>query len=699
VALASFFISTVDAGAQALNLDAGGYLVVPGPRVSSPDHGPAFLAGPDGFTFRGSITNAGSQALLQCTDPRCTGGTTVSLISNFSDANDTVGTATFRGTTYQSVGSVTSLNSISITTDGSVVLPPVEDSGTVTAPFSFEGLFTYEAADHSQQRVPLTGTGTAVLSPSRMSASFSDRWKIDSLTYYVASPLPAGWLSAEVGHVGQQGGANYSSGTFDVIGSGADIWGTADAFHYAAKPLTGDGSITARVLTEQNTNPFAKAGLMIRGGFDASDAHVILDVKPDGSIEFMTRTATGANTTYLGGAASSFPVWLRLTRAGDLVVGAYSSDGVTWSQIGTADAPAAVCCPTGTLLTGLVVTSHDDAQSNESRFDQVTVTTAAPSALPAPWSSSDIGAPGTTGSASYDGGTFRVAGAGADVWGTADAFRFVWQPIGSDDASIVVRVLSQDATNLFAKTGVMIRASQDADAAHVMLDIRPDGSVEFMTRPSTGAPTVFRAGGAVTSPAWLKLERSGNQVSGYSSQDGSAWMLIGVAALQADFSTALFGVAVTSHDPSRLNTAVVDSVTVERAGAGGALSRSDWSVFATENAPLDPPTNAFDGNLNTRFSTGRGQHDSQGFIVSWPGDRTIGRIRIQVGPSTNDYPRTCGIWVKDSAGHVTFVNCAADSSGDVDVSFTPVPASKIEVWQWGTSGSWWSIAEFNVFPR
>src|SRR5215467_8344604 len=114
--------------------------------------------------------------------------------------------------------------------------------------------------------------------------------------------------------------------------------------------------------------------------------------------------------------------------------------------------------------------------------------------------------------------------------------------------------------------------------------------------------------------------------------------------------------------------------------AGGAFDRSDWTVSATESSPTDPPANAIDGSLNTRFSTGAAQHDSQGFFVSWPGDRTIARIRMDVGPSVNDFPRTCGIWVKDTAGNVTFVNCQPDASGVVDVSFAPVAVQRIEVW-------------------
>jgi hypothetical protein len=70
---------------------------------------------------------------------------------------------------------------------------------------------------------------------------------------------------------------------------------------------------------------------------------------------------------------------------------------------------------------------------------------------------------------------------------------------------------------------------------------------------------------------------------------------------------------------------------------------------------------------------------------------------MEVGPSSTDYPRACGIWVTDTSGNVTFIDCAADASGTVDVSFTPLQVNKIEVWQWGAASSWWSIAELNVF--
>jgi hypothetical protein len=73
--------------------------------------------------------------------------------------------------------------------------------------------------------------------------------------------LPAGWSHQDVGVVGVAGSAalNTATNVYSVKGAGADIWGTANAFHYAYKAMTGDGVAIARVATVQNTNAWTKA--------------------------------------------------------------------------------------------------------------------------------------------------------------------------------------------------------------------------------------------------------------------------------------------------------------------------------------------------------------------------------------------------------------------------------------------------------
>ena len=85
------------------------------------------------------------------------------------------------------------------------------------------------------------------------------------------------------------------------------------------------------------------------------------------------------------------------------------------------------------------------------------------------WSSADVGPAATPGNAQQLANTFLVDGAGADIWGTADAFRFVFRPV-IDDAQISARVVSQTATHRFAKAGVMLRASVDPGSFAAILD-------------------------------------------------------------------------------------------------------------------------------------------------------------------------------------------------------------------------------------
>jgi regulation of enolase protein 1 (concanavalin A-like superfamily) len=364
----------------------------------------------------------------------------------------------------------------------------------------------------------------------------------------LAQSLPAPWTGQDVGAVGLAGSASYANGVFTVRGAGADIWGAADAFQSVLQPVSGDAQIIVRVGSLQNTSTYAKAGVMLRATTAADSAHVILDVRPNGSIEFMTRPTTGAATTYLSGGNQLPPTWLKLTRAGSLVTGFVSADGLTWTQVGST--PLNVSA--GALL-GMVVTSHDSTQLNTATFDKVAVTTG----VQAPWVSRDIGVVGPAGSALSTNNVLTVRGAGADIWGTADAFQSVLQPI-TGDAQIVVRVYSLQETNTFAKAGVMLRSTTAAGAADVILDVRPNGSLEFMTRGSAGATTSWLSGGTQVTPTWLKLTRIGLSVIGYVSADGSAWTQIGTTNLAT--GAALLGLAVTSRDATKLTTAVFDNL-------------------------------------------------------------------------------------------------------------------------------------------
>jgi len=185
--------------------------------------------------------------------------------------------------------------------------------------------------------------------------------------------LPSPWVSQDVGSTGVPGSASFANNIFTVNGAGGDIWDRSDAFQYAYQPLSGDGQIVANVTAIQNTNTNAKAGVMLRETTAAGSAHVLLDVKPGGGVEFMTRPTTGNLTTFLAGGTQPVPAWLKLARSGSTVTASISADGATWTVVGSTQVSIA-----SSALVGLAVTSHDTTRTNTSTFASVAVTGGGP---------------------------------------------------------------------------------------------------------------------------------------------------------------------------------------------------------------------------------------------------------------------------------------------------------------------------------
>jgi phosphatidylserine/phosphatidylglycerophosphate/cardiolipin synthase-like enzyme/regulation of enolase protein 1 (concanavalin A-like superfamily) len=182
-------------------------------------------------------------------------------------------------------------------------------------------------------------------------------------------PLPSGWTSRDVGAVGPTGSASEANGTFTVSGAGADVWGTSDAFHFAYRSLTGDGTITARVANINGSQAWTKMGVMIRGSTASNSAHAFMIVTTAKGLAFQRRTADGGTSTHTGGALATAPRWVRLTRAGNTITAYESSDGSTWTLVGT----DTIALP-ATVLVGLAASSHTTTGLATATFDNVVIT-------------------------------------------------------------------------------------------------------------------------------------------------------------------------------------------------------------------------------------------------------------------------------------------------------------------------------------
>jgi len=239
-----------------------------------------------------------------------------------------------------------------------------------------------DAATNEQQVLLPAGTGTWYV----MVSSHGDYGDLGMYDLAV-NDLPAGWSSADVGSTVNPGSAGHdaATGTFTVSGSGADVWGTADAFRFAWQTLTGDGSIVARVVQNQNTNAWSKVGVEIRETLAAGSRHVAMVTSATNGPQLVSRTTTGGTSTSVNATAAAFtPTWVRLVRTGNLIAASRSTDGVTWTAVGSVSVSMAA-----TVYIGLIVCSHDTTKINEAKFTDVTLTGAinvaeSPNALAAP---------------------------------------------------------------------------------------------------------------------------------------------------------------------------------------------------------------------------------------------------------------------------------------------------------------------------
>ncbi len=364
------------------------------------------------------------------------------------------------------------------------------------------------------------------------------------------------WTPTDVGDVGLAGEATADGSGWTVSGSGADIWGTADAFTFLHRIANRTGFIVVRVADLQATHAFAKAGVMLRASLAPGAVTAILDVKPDGGVEFMTRASTNAQMQYIDGAVSAAPVWLRLGWTGSDVTAWTSSDGARWT----------VLCSTSLTLpatpeAGVAVTSHDRSQRATAHIDSLAIGVQTPS-----WEAASIGS-AAPGRAVERNGVWTITGAGADIWGTADSFEYLYRTVAGDGLRLVARIDDLQQTHAFAKAGLMLRTSLDAGAASVILDATPGGAIEFMARSSDGGEMRYLAGAPATLPVWLQLvwRTTGGTTSSVvasMSPDGTTWTAVGPSVPFVPGAPYDAGVALTSHVPSEATSAHVEGLSL-----------------------------------------------------------------------------------------------------------------------------------------
>ncbi len=567
-----------------------------------------------------------------------------------------------------------------------------------------------------------------------------------------AQPLPSGWLDGDIGAVGKTGSAGYGNGVFTVNGAGTAFAGAADAFHFVYQPMSGNGSIVARVVSAPVDS---SAGVMVRETLNTGATTAITMAYPTNStggyIDFDLRATTGGNLTnpsLLSGPHP--PYWVEVVRSGNTFSSYASPDGINWTEIGS---PETITMAQNVYV-GLIVNSGSMTSLATATFDNVSVNSATTSApvitsvsattgsvgsqvvingsgfgasqgsslvtlnaapvtidtwdnnaitvtipnsatsgllvvslgpsmddsnpvwftvttqpLPSGWLDGDIGAVGEAGSASYSNGIFAVNGAGTGIYGTADAFHFVYLPV-TGNGSIVARVVSMAVGS---QAGVMVRETLNTGATNAKtadhLVSSTSAYVDFDVRTSTGGSTSepgYMSG--TVPPYWVQVVRNGSTFSAYTSTNGTSWTQLGTNQTINMAQNAYVGLAVDSGNTTSLATATFDNVS----STFGAqiVAPSIAGLSPTAAVPLVPVTitgSNFGSSQGSSTVTFNGitatptSWNSTTIVAPVPLTATTGNVVITVnGASSNAVALT--------VSQTPTINTLSPSSGPVGTS-------------------------------
>lgn len=174
----------------------------------------------------------------------------------------------------------------------------------------------------------------------------------------------------DVGGVLQPGSVSYNtrSGDYLLSGSGANIWGRSDEFHFAWRKLKGDFILQARVkFIGEGKDPHRKLGWMVRSSLDSASSSVNATVHGDGltSLQFRSQAGGEMEEKKLAGTA---PDILQLERKGGKYIMSVAHSGEPYvveelSGVALGDE----------VYIGLFISAHNKDVVEKASFDNVRI--------------------------------------------------------------------------------------------------------------------------------------------------------------------------------------------------------------------------------------------------------------------------------------------------------------------------------------
>jgi ABC-type transport system involved in multi-copper enzyme maturation permease subunit len=274
-----------------------------------------------------------------------------------------------------------------------------------------------------------------------------------------------GVLAGAGSHTERAGGAGPAPGR-NAAPIGPDGEAVNDAFYFVRQPLDGDGTLTARVTSLTGTavaldggspsgdglQPWTKAGVIVKDGTTPGSRYAAVMVTGGHGVR-MQYNYTHDKAGPVGAVSGTSPRWLRVTRNGDTITGYASTDGSTWTTLGTvrlAGLPSTV--QIGLFVASPGWNSFEQQLGSVSSSGGPTVATAAFDSVDlhgggtgGAWNGLEVGSdhrdPQTAGGFDTAGDTFSVKGSGNIAPNVDGADRGIERTLGGAFAALTVVVV------------------------------------------------------------------------------------------------------------------------------------------------------------------------------------------------------------------------------------------------------------------
>jgi alpha-galactosidase len=229
---------------------------------------------------------------------------------------------------------------------------------------SNEEIVTLSLAGVNTYRLSARKEGNCVLKASTKDGKLTDSCKV----HIVPSNIPAPWKMNDIRD--DKASATYKNGIFSIEGGGADIWNASDQFAFLNREASQNTFISARVISQTNTDPWAKSGLMFRESAAPNSVFVMLCATPGNGINLQWRDTTSSQCDSKVYHTSALPLYFKLSKKDSTFFAYKSTDGKQWELLGDITMNRSFADP---YLVGMEVLSHSSHMLNLSEFDQVKV--------------------------------------------------------------------------------------------------------------------------------------------------------------------------------------------------------------------------------------------------------------------------------------------------------------------------------------